>query len=365
MYMVLRVNEIAFRSPSNVLMVIRKRCFNMGTAIENLVGKIISNGGLDASAALEYAENMPLDELLEAARSVMHRCCPKTFDTCSIINAKSGKCPEDCRWCAQSAHHKTGTDEYPLLSADRLLEAARLCKSKGIGRFSIVTSGRRLRPDEVEDICRAAETIGKNCGIYMCLSAGLLSKDDLARLHEAGIRRYHCNLETAPSFFPSLCTTHTQEQKLSTLEAARDVGMEICSGGIIGMGETMAQRIELAAVLKGLGVQSVPVNILSPIKGTALESQPLISEDEILRTIAIFRLMMPHARLRFAGGRARLSEATLMKAFRSGINAAIIGDMLTTVGADVSTDMHRIKAAGYVLSDPSETEAWHQAASEY
>ena len=207
-----------------------------------------------------------------------------------------------------------------------------------------------MKPDEVEGICQAAEAIGKDCGIYMCLSAGLLSKDELVRLHDAGIRRYHCNLETAPSYFPSLCTTHTQEQKFRTLEAAREAGMEICSGGIIGMGETMAQRIELASVLKELGVNSVPVNILSPIKGTALESQPLIPEDEILRTIAIFRLMMPYARLRFAGGRARLSEKTLMKAFRSGINAAIIGDMLTTVGADVSTDMRRIKEAGYTLA---------------
>lgn len=317
---------------------------------EESVEKIISDGGLDTATALEYAENMPLDELLEAAQAVMQRCSLKTFDTCSIINAKSGRCPEDCRWCAQSAHHRTGADEYPLLSPERLLEAARLCKSKDIGRFSIVTSGRRLKPDEVEGICQAAEAIGKDCGIYMCLSAGLLSKDELVRLHDAGIRRYHCNLETAPSYFPSLCTTHTQEQKFRTLEAAREAGMEICSGGIIGMGETMEQRIELASVLKELGVNSVPVNILSPIKGTALESQPLIPEDEILRTIAIFRLMMPYARLRFAGGRARLSEKTLMKAFRSGINAAIIGDMLTTVGADVSTDMRRIKEAGYTLA---------------
>ena len=317
---------------------------------EESVEKIISDGGLDTATALEYAENMPLDELLDAAQAVMQRCSPKTFDTCSIINAKSGRCPEDCRWCAQSAHHRTGADEYPLLSPDRLLEAARRCKSKGIGRFSIVTSGRRLKPDEVEGICQAAEAIGKDCGIYMCLSAGLLSKDELVRLHDAGIRRYHCNLETAPSYFPSLCTTHTQEQKFRTLEAAREAGMEICSGGIIGMGETMAQRIELASVLKELGVNSVPVNILSPINGTALESQPLIPEDEILRTIAIFRLMMPYARLRFAGGRARLSEKTLMKAFRSGINAAIIGDMLTTVGAYVSTDMRRIKEAGYTLA---------------
>lgn len=311
--------------------------------------EIVSRGGISAGEAVIMSKTLPTGELLGLAAEVMRLACPPVFDTCSIVNAKSGRCPEDCKWCAQSAHWHTGAEEYPLLPPKTLLEAAQRCKSQGIGRFSIVTSGRRLKKDEVAHVCEAAELIERECGIYLCLSAGLLDKEDFVRLRKAGVRRCHCNLETAPSFFPSLCTTHGQSQKIKALDDAREAGLEVCSGGIIGMGETMEQRIELASVLKSLGVESVPVNILSPIRGTALGSRPLIGEDEILRTISVFRIMMPSARLRFAGGRARLSEETLMKAFRSAVNAAIIGDMLTTVGADVSTDMARIKTAGYTL----------------
>ena len=317
---------------------------DIGTEAE----KIIGAGGIDTAVALDYSRTKSTDELLELAAEVMHRACPPTFDTCSIINAKSGRCPEDCKWCAQSAHHHTGAEEYPLMSVQQLIDVARKSKARGIVRFSIVTSGRRLKKEEVDRICEAAEAIGKECGIYLCLSAGLLDEDDLVRLRKSGIRRDHCNLETAPSYFGKLCTTHDQQQKIKTLQAAKAAGMEICSGGIIGMGETIEQRIELADVLRNLGVASVPVNILVPVKGTALESQPLISEDEILRTIALFRLMMPSARLRFAGGRTRLSDQAQMKAFRSGINAAIFGDMLTTPGDQVSADFERIRQAGYV-----------------
>ena len=317
---------------------------------DDKINEIVTKGGLDAAEAAVYAENMSLDELVAMASAVMAKTGHRTFDTCSIVNAKSGRCPEDCKWCAQAARHHTSAEEYPLLPPEMLLRAAKECKSKGIGRFSIVTSGRRLSSSEIDSICTAAELIGRECGIYLCLSAGLLSEPELSRLRKAGIRRYHCNLETAPSYFSRLCSTHTQEMKIDTLKAAVRAGMEICSGGIIGMGETMAQRIELAAALKDLGVMSVPINILSPIPGTPLGDQSLIAEEDVLRTVAIFRLMMPYARLRFAGGRARLSEDTLMNALRAGIDAAIIGDMLTTTGADVATDMARIKAAGYTVA---------------
>ena len=322
--------------------------------MENIVDRIIRNDGLDVREALECSRTMSDERLLDLAAQLTRKCCPKAFDTCSIVNAKSGRCPEDCKWCAQSLHHHSEIDIYPLMDTERLLQSARISRDRGIGRFSIVTSGKRLSPAEVTSICRSAETIVRECGLYLCLSAGLLTQDELARLYDAGIRRYHCNLESAPSYFGELCTTHTQSQKIMTLKAARSVGMEICSGGIIGMGETMEQRIELAFILKTLGVKSVPLNILSPIKGTALESMPLLPEEEILRTVAIFRLMMPSVRLRFAGGRARLSEKTLMAAFRAGVNAAILGDMLTTAGAEVDADMSRIKASGYSIMTPDE-----------
>ena len=320
-----------------------------GETDDIIVERIIRGGGLGRKEAEDMADTVPLARLVRMASAVNVSCASRRFDTCSIINAKSGRCPEDCKWCAQSAHYHTGASEYPMLDRDSIVKAARQCEEKGIGRFSIVTSGRRLSEKEIDSICSIAVSLGKECGISLCLSAGLLDKSALMRLHRAGISRYHCNLETAPSYFGNLCSTHTQKEKITTLHNAREAGMDICSGGIIGMGETMAQRLELAFTLRELWVKSVPINILSPIKGTPLADSPLISEDEIVRTVAMFRLIMPDAYLRFAGGRARLSEHALMTSFQAGINSAIIGDMLTTTGADVATDKARILAAGYML----------------
>ena len=291
----------------------------------------------------------PMDALQEGAARITGKCASKVFDTCSIINARSGRCPEDCKWCAQSARHRSVVPEYGLVGVDKLVEAAGFSKEKGIRRFSIVTSGRRLTEKEIDSISCTAALLKKECGISLCLSAGLLDKPALIRLYRAGISRYHCNLETAPSYFGQLCSTHTQTEKIKTLHDAREAGMDICSGGIIGMGETMAQRLELAFTLRELGVKSVPINILSPIPGTPLENRHLIPEEDVLRTIALFRFILPDAALRFAGGRARLSAETTLEAYRIGINASIMGDMLTTAGADIDTDMDRIRAAGYDL----------------
>lgn len=302
--------------------------------------------GVTDEEALQLSE-CSTSELVEAAEKVTGTCVPAKFDSCSIINAKSGKCPENCHWCAQSAHWHTDAPEYPLLEGGPIVEAALMCFERGIGRFSYVTSGRRLNDAEVDALCEVSREIKSKCSISLCMSSGLLTEDQLRRLHEAGVARYHCNLETAPSHFGKLCTTHGQEQKIETLKAAQKVGMDICSGGIFEMGESEAQRIELALTLRNLGTQSVPVNILSPIPGTPLGDMPLMSDEDILRTIAIYRLIMPTAYLRFAGGVARLSDETILKAYKVGINAAIIGDMLTTAGRDISSNVARIRQAGY------------------
>ncbi len=311
--------------------------------------RVIAEGRGVSYTEARMLQNVPLGILKDAAARITEACASRKFDTCSIINGKSGRCPEDCKWCAQSAHYHAHVREYPLVSADTLVRAAEFSRSKGIGRFSIVTSGKKLSSAEVAQLCESVRILSEKVCISLCLSAGLLSETQMRALREAGISRYHCNLESAPSYFGRLCTTHSQEEKIEVLKAARNAGMEICSGGIIGMGETPAQRIELAMALRELGVKSVPVNILAPIKGTPLENMPLISEDDVLRTIAIFRFILPDAALRFAGGRARLSAGATSEAYRIGINASIMGDMLTTAGADIDTDIARIRAAGYCV----------------
>ena len=306
------------------------------------------------------------DVLIEAAEEVTKRFADRTFEFCGIVNAKSGRCSEDCAWCAQSRRFETGIPIYPLMNAQQALEAARQAQANGIRRFSLVTSGRKLSRREVRETAEIVREIRHRTNLQMCLSAGLLGEEELRSLFEAGVVRYHCNLEAGASYFGMLCTTHTTDEKIKTLRNARKAGMEICSGGILGMGESEAQRIELALQLRALSVKSIPINILAPIAGTALENQPLLGNEEILRAVALFRLINPDAQLRFAGGRARLSTDVQRRALACGINAAIAGDMLTTKGSAVEADRLLVSEAGYRLKDLRTFDAehlWHPYAS--
>jgi len=315
--------------------------------IKSLAQRVIDGDNISPDEALALAYTTETEALYDAAMTITAKMVPRHFDSCSIVNVRSGLCPENCKWCAQSRQSDTGIETYPMLEQEKVLEHARAAAINDIGRFSLVASGRSVKGNALKEMCDTIRRIGNEVKINLCASMGLLDREDLQQLWNAGVRRYHCNLETAPSFFPELCTTHTIDDKLRTIKWAKEIGFEICSGGIIGMGETMEQRIEFAFKLKEVQPCSIPINILCPIPGTPLENATPLSDDEVLRTVAVFRFIHPKIQLRFAGGRARLPHDVQIKAMRLGINGGIVGDLLTTIGSTVNDDKERVKEAGY------------------
>ena len=306
----------------------------------------VAQGGVISRAqALELAE-MPLEELCTAADEIRRQFCGNGFDICTIINAKSGKCSENCKFCAQSAHYHTGAEEYPMLHADTIAAQAKRDDERGVLRFSLVTSGKRLTPAEVEQECASIRAVREQTGIAVCISNGLLDEASYRKLKEAGATRVHNNLESSRRFFPSVCTTHTFDEKCAAIRAAQAAGLSVCSGGIVGMGETMEDRIDMVLELRELGVHSIPGNMLNPIPGTPYETLPKLTNDDMCRIVAVFRFLIPEASIRLAGGRGLLPDKG-RACFCSGANAAISGDMLTTSGITVETDMAMLRELGY------------------
>lgn len=313
--------------------------------LEQLKTKVLSGNMVTREEALSL-QHLKLDALCAAANEIRSRFCGNGFDICTIINGKSGRCTEDCKYCAQSAHYSVKIDEYPLLSTDTVVKEAAYNHSKGILRFSIVTSGKRLTDAEVDEICANYRAIRQRCPIALCASHGLLSYEQFVKLKEAGVTRYHNNLETSRQFFQSVCTTHTFDEKIETIKAAQRAGLMVCSGGIMGLGETMEDRIDMALELRGLGIKSVPVNILNPIKGTPFEERPSLGNYEVCRIIAIYRFLLPDAALRLAGGRGLLHDKG-RSVLCSGANAAISGGMLTTSGISIDDDLKMLSELGF------------------
>lgn len=297
--------------------------------------------------ALALNENYSTDELCDAADEVRLKWSGNSVHTCSIVNARSGRCGEDCKWCAQSAHHSTGVNEYEHIERDEMMRAFHANKERGVGAFSLVTSGRRVAPAHIAYFCNLFKEAAAEGGVSLCASMGLLEKTQMQQLYDAGVRKYHCNLETSPSYFPKLCSTHTIADKLATIKAAREVGMEVCSGGIIGMGESMRDRLELAETVREAGACSIPINILNPIPGTPLEHAEPISEEEIARSVALMRMVAPKCTLHFAGGRARMDRKWVARILRGGANGAMLGNLLTTLGNDISDDFCLFSEVGY------------------
>lgn len=313
-----------------------------------VAGRIAGGGEISPEEALRLLEAKDPEALRAAARAVTAHFKPHTFDFCAIINARCGRCSEDCKWCAQSARYETGCNVFGWVGAKACADAAKAAETNGVVRIGIVTSGRGQTPAQIEEICAALRAMHAAAGrIHLCASLGLVDEPSLAKLRAAGLQRLHCNLETAPSHFGSLCTTHTTAEKLATIRAARRLGFEICSGGIIGMGETDAQLVEFAFALKEIAPDSIPVNILDPIAGTPLGTRPPLDFGRILDSIAILRLVNPRTPLRFAGGRRLLTDEQAAEAIAVGIDAGIQGPLLTTPGKDYADDRQLALAAGY------------------
>ncbi len=287
-----------------------------------------------------------LEELCKGADMIRAHFIGDRVDLCSIINGRSGRCPEDCKYCAQSVHHHTDCEIYDFLEKDKILELCKVNADEGVHRFSIVTAGKALTGEEFDKAIETYEEINKTCDIDLCASMGFLNREQLHRLHEAGVTTYHHNIETSKRNFPNICTTHTYEQKLETLKMVKEEGMTVCSGGIIGMGETWEDRLDMAISLNEAGAESIPINALMPIKGTPLEDQEMISEADILRTVAFFRYINPEANIRLAAGRALLTNDG-ETALRAGASATITGNMLTTVAcATIRSDIEMINKMG-------------------
>ena len=296
----------------------------------------VLNGGEITYKEAKRLKYVSLGALCAAADEIRQRFCKDAFDLCAIVNAKSGGCGEDCKFCAQSAHYGS-KERGELISSEEYDRAYAAAESAGVAALGAVTAGRALSDAEIDAACRLykAHEGGK---VERCVSHGLLSEKQIKRLKDSGVTRLHNNLETCEGYFHKVCTTHTHAQKLQTVRAAKEAGLKVCSGGIIGLGESMNDRIKLAFELRNEGVFSVPINILDPRKGTPCENAKPISYDEIRRTVAIFRFILPDVFIRLAAGRRELSDKG-EKLFRGGANAAITGDFLTVKGVSVNDDV--------------------------
>lgn len=313
--------------------------------IENLYKQVLEGYPISKEEAYRL-NDYDVEVLRKYAKSIQEVLCGKTFDLCTIVNGKSGACSEDCKYCAQSAHYMTDIPTYHLLKPEVFIQDAHSHEQEGVLRYSIVTSGKKLSKKEIEDVSEIYKRISEKCNLKLCASHGLLEEDDFIKLKRAGVVRYHNNLETSRRYFSEVCSTHTFEDKIKTIKAAQKVGLQVCSGGLFGMGENMQDRIDMAFELRELGVQSIPINVLVPVAGTPMEHVESVSEIEILKSIAIYRFIHPQAFIRLAGGRVRLTDNGRL-AFEGGANATITGNLLTTCGNTIQDDLKMLKKLGF------------------
>ncbi len=314
--------------------------------INNCMEKALRNEPLTRGEALEivtlHADHvMPL---MAAADRVRRFYKGNRVSLCSVINARSGRCPEDCAFCPQSVHASSEVPVYDLVDGGTITQAAATALSNGAHKFGIVTSGKGAvtRKGEFDELLGRIKEMKETVGIHRCASLGVINEDEARALKEAGLQEFHHNLETARGFYPNICSTRTYDENVDSIRAAKKAGLRVCCGGIIGMGETPEQRVELAEELRQLGVDSIPLNFLNPIKGTALENQPPLRPLELLKIIAFFRLYLPNADIKVAGGREVNLRGLQSFIFFAGANSAMVGNYLTTKGRAAADDLEMI-----------------------
>lgn len=321
------------------------------------IAQKVLDGGVITRDEANYLINVSDQDtmvLLSMADKIRQKYTGDEVDCCAIINARSGKCSENCKFCAQSAHWKTGVKEYGLLEEEKLFEAAKKAKEAGAVRFSIVTSGRgQSKADDFANIVKTLKRIKAELQIEVCCSLGILTLEQAKELKAAGVTRYHSNLETAGSYFPDICTTHSYPDKFATIKNAQAAGLRVCSGGIFGLGETPEQRVEMAFTINELGIDSIPLNLLTPIPGTPFENNKPLAPYEILRAYAVFRFINPKAQIRTAGGREVNLRDLQALALNGGANGIMIGGYLTTAGRGTEKDMQLLKDLNRPQSKPN------------
>ncbi len=318
--------------------------------IEKYMGRILAGHDLEFGEALELALVADPADLFQAADDLRKKLHKNSLDLCSIVNAKSGKCSEDCKFCAQSSHYDVEVLTYDVVDVVQAVTLAKENEQAGVQRFSLVTAGRTVSEKHLEEFRQIYKRLQEETQLSLCASMGFLTPEKALKLKEMGVTRYHCNLETCRSFFPEVCSSHTWDEKVATIRIAREAGLEICSGGIIGMGESLEQRLELAFELRELDILSIPLNILTPIKETPFAKIKPLSVAEVLTSVAMFRFINPMAVIRLAGGRNLLGDEQ-RKCFSSGANGAIVGNYLTTVGNSLVEDIEMFRALGFDVAD--------------
>ncbi|MBI3318495.1 MAG: biotin synthase BioB [Candidatus Omnitrophica bacterium] len=320
--------------------------------IHSVAERVLEGGEITLPEAKEFIGFESWPEVLELAAQatrIRERFTGKEVDLCALVNAKAGLCPEDCKFCSQSSHWNTRISTYPLMSADQIVERAAVAKRFGAQRFCIVTATRGLSDQDLPLLCDAVRRVKEEVGIVPECSLGFLTESQLQKLKEAGMTRYNHNLETSESHFPNICTAHTYQDRLRTIKMLKANGVEACSGGILGLGESRQERLELAFALAELDVECAPINVLNPRPGTPLESKTPPDPMEVIKTIAVFRFILPRAKLELGGGREVNLRDFQAMAFLAGANSLIIGGYLTTFGRQPVHDLAMLKDLGFTV----------------